>query len=238
MKRDNRDIGDDKDDKDDNNNKLKQRKLVHDSGNQLSSSSVAIVGNNNEKDKGDDNDDDNDKNDDDNDDNVDNINEEDDVDFEEFNYNNNNDNSNNIVDDNDDDDDDKARMAALLKTFTFEQLERYEHFRRSHLLKPQVKHVMERVLTNMFSFTQQNQNQRSSTNNNTFSPITISEKLLIIMGGVAKMFAGENARMVMEERGDIGAIQPRHLREAFRRMRRDEKILYLLNQNHNFFKPI
>ncbi len=121
------------------------------------------------------------------------------------------------------------RMIALLNTFTPEQLERYEHFRRSHLLKPQVRQIMDRVLSTIFS------SQQSSI------PITLADKLLIVMSSISKMYAGElveSARQVMEDRGETGVIQPRHLREAQRRMRRDGRILYLQNRNYNFFKSI
>lgn len=141
------------------------------------------------------------------------------------------DNENENFEYNDDEErqEENERMIALLNTFTPEQLERYEHFRRSHLLKPQVRQIMDRVLTTIFS------SQQSSI------PITLADKLLIVMSGISKMYAGElveSARQVMEDREETGVIQPRHLREAHRRMRRDGKILYLQNSNYNFFKSI
>jgi len=50
-----------------------------------------------------------------------------------------------------------------------------------------------------------------------------NEKMTILVGGAAKMFAGElveTARAIMLERNETGSIQPRHVREAYRRMKR------------------
>ena len=82
---------------------------------------------------------------------------------------------------------------------------RYEIFRRSHLNPNGVKRVLEKVIP----------------------ASECSNEVVIAFGGAAKLFAGEiveMAREVMEQRQEKGQIQPRHLREAYRRLSLDGKI--------------
>lgn len=106
----------------------------------------------------------------------------------------------------DPDDEERIRMAALLETFTPEQLRRFEHFRRSHLKKHTVKQVML-----------------------TATSEKLNERLLVSMGGIAKVFAGElveAARFEMERNKETGPIRPRHVRTAFHQMVSEGRLPY------------
>jgi transcription initiation factor TFIID subunit 11 len=56
--------------------------------------------------------------------------------------------------------------------------------------------------------------------------LKISKEMQIVMAGMTKLYVGElveTARLVMKEWGDTGPIQPKHLREAYRRLRTHSK---------------
>ncbi|KAJ3170118.1 hypothetical protein HDU87_008835 [Geranomyces variabilis] len=92
---------------------------------------------------------------------------------------------------------DRDAEKALFQTFTPEQQARYEAFRRSKIPKP----TMKKHLTALCGQ-------------------SVSDSTAIVVAGVAKLFVGEmteRAREVMLEWGDTGALQPGHLREAYRR---------------------
>ena len=106
-----------------------------------------------------------------------------------------------------------SKMAALIEVLTPEQLSRYEHFRRSHFRRSEVSRIMHAAL-----------GSKSTKKPN--------ERMTIAVGGAAKMYAGEIvevARSVMVERKETGNIQPRHLREAHRRLKRLGKVPKRLN---------
>ncbi|KAJ3092367.1 hypothetical protein HK102_008156 [Quaeritorhiza haematococci] len=97
----------------------------------------------------------------------------------------------------------REAMKALLDTFTEEEMSRYETYRRSHLPKNAVKKLVQSLMGQ-----------------------PVPQNIGIIVGGVGKLFVGqmvEKAREVMEDWGDEGAIQPVHLREAYRRYRNESK---------------
>lgn len=83
------------------------------------------------------------------------------------------------------------------------QVRRYEQYRRSDLKNLKVK----KVLTS-------------------YNPslAKTSEQYIIAVKGLAKLFVGDVVELALEikqKRGDKGALQPVHIREAYRRLRRD-----------------
>ncbi|KAI8818195.1 histone-fold-containing protein [Fimicolochytrium jonesii] len=96
-------------------------------------------------------------------------------------------------------------FSALFATFTPEEQARYEVFRRAKIQKGSMrKHI------------------------STLCGHTIPESSATVVAGVAKLFVGEmteRAREVMEDWNDTGAIRPDHIREAYRRYKRDPAAL-------------
>jgi len=100
-----------------------------------------------------------------------------------------------------------SQMRSLLDQFTPEQSSRYEYYRRSSFQRANIKKIMQTISNN-----------------------TINQKMAIVMSGITKIFVGEiteTAKCVMEEWGEQGSIRPKHIREAYRRLKQDGKIPYL-----------
>ncbi|KAF0312707.1 Transcription initiation factor TFIID subunit 11 [Amphibalanus amphitrite] len=94
----------------------------------------------------------------------------------------------------------REKMQVLVSYFTEEQLDRYEMYRRAAFPKAAIKRLMQTLTT-----------------------CSVSQNAVIAMSGIAKVFVGEvmeEALDVKDETDDAGPVQPRHLREAVRRLRR------------------
>lgn len=103
------------------------------------------------------------------------------------------------------DPDKMAKMQAILSQFSEEQMSRYEMFRRSGFQKSNMRRLLAAIVGSQ----------------------KISVPMTIVGSGIAKMFVGElveTGRIVMRERKESGPIRPCHIREAYRRLRREGKV--------------
>lgn len=103
------------------------------------------------------------------------------------------------------DPDKMAKMQTILAQFSGEQMSRYESFRRSGFQKSNMRRLIAAIVGSQ----------------------KISVPMTIVGSGIAKMFVGElveTGRVVMTERKESGPIRPCHIREAYRRLKREGKV--------------
>lgn len=101
---------------------------------------------------------------------------------------------------------DSGSMLRMIHALPETEARRHEQFRRSHFERGAIKRCMAQAI-------------QECTSSDKKVPI-VTQVMAIVMGGMTKIFVGEltrEARRIMEKNGETGPIEPRHLREAYRK---------------------
>ncbi|GIY95715.1 transcription initiation factor TFIID subunit 11 [Caerostris extrusa] len=110
----------------------------------------------------------------------------------------------------------REKMQVLVSNFSEDQLNRYEMYRRSAFPKAAIKRLMQSITGN-----------------------SVSQNVVIAVSGIAKVFVGEvveEALDVAEKNNDIGPLQPKHLREAVRKLQMRNAIPSSRQKRTMFFR--
>ena len=108
----------------------------------------------------------------------------------------------------------REKMQVLVSNFTEEQLDRYEMYRRAAFPKAAIKRIMQSI-----------------------TGCSVGQNVVIAMAGISKVFAGEVVEEALdykESLGESGPLEPKHLREAARRLR--QKAHFPKTSKTNIFK--
>lgn len=98
----------------------------------------------------------------------------------------------------------RDNLQLLVSAFSNSQQDQYEIFRRSTFPKSTVRKIMQGVCGG-----------------------NVPQNAVIAMAGIAKVFVGEiveEACQAQDQGGEEGALQPKHIREAARKLRKNNKI--------------
>ena len=96
------------------------------------------------------------------------------------------------------------KMQVLVSAFTSQQQDQYEVYRRATFPKGTIKKLMMNICK-----------------------CPVPQNAVIAMAGITKVYVGqivEEACMVRDKWNEVGPLQPRHLREAYRHLRLEQVI--------------